>query len=382
METSAIDALLARRIDDQVLPVVVATAADRHGVLYEGAFGAPFDTVFSLASMTKAWVSVAALQLVEQGTLRLDQPVADVLPAFGELGVLEGFDGDEPRIRPATRQATIGQLLNHTSGCGYWFVNADVRRYHDVTGTPDPSTGKRAMLDVPLVADPGTRWEYGTSTDWLGQVIEAIAGTDLDSQCRAHIFGPLGMSDSTWWPSVDQRARMTPVHMRTPDGLFPVPAVEPEKPEMWSGGGGGFGTARDYARFMRALLGGGELDGERILRPETVELAFTDHLGAIELPKVIHSAFPELCNDIVSMPVAQGWGLGFHLVLEDLPGMRSAGTGDWAGLFNCYYWIDRAQGIAGAVLTQLLPFFDAPTVEAATDFETGVYSAVTEPAAA
>src|SRR4051794_30161738 len=122
METSAIDALLARRVDDQVLPVVAATAADRDGVLYEGAFGAPFDTVFALASMTKAWVSVAALQLVEQGTLRLDQPVADVLPAFGELGVLEGFDGDEPRIRPAARQATIGQLLNHTSGCGYWFV--------------------------------------------------------------------------------------------------------------------------------------------------------------------------------------------------------------------------------------------------------------------
>jgi methyl acetate hydrolase len=382
METSAIDGLLARSVDDQALPAVVATAADRDGVLYEGAFGAPLDTVFSLASMTKAWVSVVALQLVEQGTLDLDQSVAGVLPAFGELGVLEGFDGDEPRIRPAMGEATIRQLLNHTSGCGYWFSNADVRRYHEVTGTPDPSTGKRAMLDVPLVADPGTRWEYGTSTDWLGQVIEAVASTDLDTYCKEHVFGPLGMEDSTFWPTPEQRARMMPVHVRTPGGLVVVPPIETEKPEMWSGGGGGFGTAPDYARFMRALLRGGELDGERILRPETVELAFTDHLGAIEPPKVVHSAFPELCNDIISMPFAQGWGLGFHLVLEDVPGMRRAGTGDWAGLFNCYYWIDRAQGLAGTVMTQLLPFFDAPTLEAAAGFETGIYTAVNERAVA
>jgi CubicO group peptidase (beta-lactamase class C family) len=133
---------------------------------------------------------------------------------------------------------------------------------------------------------------------------------------------------------------------------------------------------------MRAMLRGGELDGERILRSETVDLAFTDHLDGIELPALIESAVPELSNDIPSWPVAQGFGLGFHLVLEDMPGMRCAGTGDWAGLFNCYYWIDRTTGVAGALLTQVLPFFDARIVETSLAFEQAVYSEVGAPAAA
>jgi CubicO group peptidase (beta-lactamase class C family) len=383
METQAIDTLFEKAVEGGVFPGVVATAGDRDGVLYEGAFGTGADTVFALASMTKALVSVAALQLVEQGRLELDQPVADVLPAFGDLQVLEGYDGDQPRLRPPASQATIRQLLNHTSGLGYWFANADIRRYHQLTGTPDPSTSKRAMLDVPLAWDPGTRWEYGTSTDWLGAVVEEVAGTDLDRHCREHVFGPLGMVDTTFRPDEAQRARGLAVHFRMPDGsLVAMPAAEWEDPEMCSGGGGGRGTARDYLRFMRALLRGGELDGERILRSETVDLAFSDHMGAIELPTVIRSAFPELANDIISMPVAQGWGLGFHLVLEDVPGMRRAGTGDWAGLFNCFYWIDREQGVAGTVMTQVLPFFDAGILEAAMGFETAVYAGVQEPAAA
>ena len=131
---------------------------------------------------------------------------------------------------------------------------------------------------------------------------------------------------------------------------------------------------------MRALLRGGELDGESVLRPETVELAFTDHLHGAPLPELTRSAIPELCNDIPTWPVAQGWGLGFHLVLEDVPEMRRAGTGDWAGLCNCYFWIDRSTGVAGAFLTQVLPFYDARIVETATSFEQAVYAEVSAPA--
>jgi CubicO group peptidase (beta-lactamase class C family) len=155
----------------------------------------------------------------------------------------------------------------------------------------------------------------------------------------------------------------------------------PGEPEFFSGGAGAFATAGDYLRFMRALLRGGELDGERLLRAETVDLAFADHLQGAPLPDVIRSAVPELCNDIPSLPVAQGFGLGFHLVLEDLPGMRRAGTGDWAGLCNCYYWIDRASGVAGAFLTQVLPFYDARIVETCARFEEAVYAEVGAPAA-
>ena len=391
MDSSRIDGLLERAVADRVVPGVVAVAGDRDGVLYEGAFGRlavdgdlPVrpDTMIWIASMTKAITSVAALQLIEQGSLELEAPVAGILPAFDRLQVLEGFDGDTPRLRAPARPATIRQLLTHTAGLGYWFANADVLRYHELTGIPDPTTGSRRMFEMPLVADPGTRWEYGTSTDWLGQVVEAVSGQDLAAYCQQRIFSPLGMADATFAPNEDQAVRMMEVHSRTPDGgLAPAPWDSPE-PEFHSGGAGAYATAADYQRFMRALLRGGELDGERILRPETVELAFTDHLGGVELPAVLRSAIPELTNDVPSLPVAQGWGLGFHLVLDDLPGMRRAGTGDWAGLCNCYYWIDRAAGVAAALLTQVLPFYDAGIVQMAAAFEEAVYAEVGAPAAA
>jgi methyl acetate hydrolase len=191
------------------------------------------------------------------------------------------------------------------------------------------------------------------------------------------------MVDTTFVPKPAQLGRMLGMHFRTPDGgLVPIELPRPEEPEFFSGGAGAFSTAADYLRFMRALLRGGELDGVRILRPETVELAFTDHLQGAVWPESIHSAVPELSNDIAAMPVAQGFGLGFHLVFEDLPGMRRAGSGDWAGLANCFYWIDRASGVAGAFLTQVLPFFDARIMEAVAGFELGAYAEVGAPAAA
>jgi methyl acetate hydrolase len=386
MRTATMDELLERAVTDGVMPGAIVAVGDPDGVLYEGAFGrlsvegeepARPDTMIWIASMTKAIVSVAALQLVEQGGLELEQPVADVLPAFGELQVLEGFDGDAPRLRPPVRQATIRHLLTHTSGLGYWFANGDVLRYHELTGIPDPTAGKRAVLQMPLVADPGTRWEYGTNMDWLGQVIETVSGQDLPGYCQEHIFGPLGLADATFSPTDEQAARMMPVHARTPNGgLVLAPFEEPEEPDFWAGGHGVFATAPDYLRFMRMLLRGGELDGARVLRAETVDLAFTDHLQGAALPDLIRSAVPELANDMPALPFAQGFGLGLHLFLEDIPGMRRAGSGDWAGLCNCYFWIDRTAGVAATLLTQVLPFFDARILEAASSFEQAVYAEV------
>lgn len=382
ISTSGIDELLERAVDDRVLPGVVAVTGDRDGGHYEGAFGllnidgeAPVraDTMFALMSMTKAFTSVAALQLVEQGALELSQPVADVLPAFADLAVLEGFDGDAPRLRPPTRQATIRHLLTHTSGLAYSFINADVLRYRQLTGTADETSGQLAMLEAPLVADPGTRWEYGVSTDWLGQVIEAVSGSDLATYCEKRIFAPLGMRDATFRPNDEQAARMMAVHSWTPDGGLVQNSLDLPEPEFFMGGSGAFATGPDYLRFMRALLRGGELDGERVLRAETVELAFSDHLDGAPLPDVMPTANPEFSNEVPSMPFAKGWGLGFHLFLEDIPSMRRAGAGDWGGLFNCAYWIDRTAGVVGAFLTQVLPFYDARIVETVGGFEQGVY---------
>jgi CubicO group peptidase (beta-lactamase class C family) len=392
MESSHIDALLEAAVANGAVPGVVAVVGDRDETLYQQAFGtlgvddarpARLDTVFLIASMTKAIASVAGLQLVEQGRLTLEQPVADVLPEFGELQVLEGFDGDEPRLRAPSRQATIRNLLTHTSGCAYWFSNPELLRYHELTGLPDPSTGNRESFKAPLIADPGTRWEYGTSVDWLGLVVEEVTGKDLNAYCQDHIFGPLGMNDSTFVPTDDVVQRLMAIHSRTADGGLALSEFAmPLEPEWYSGGGGAASTGPDYLRFMRSLLRGGELDGERVLASETVELMFTDHLEGLSLPDVMRSAVPELSHDVPAMPFRQGFGLGLHVVFEDIPGMRHTGTGDWAGLFNCYYWIDRETGLAGAFLTQVLPFFDPQVVETALGFEAAVYAAVGAPAAA
>ena len=385
--------MLEQAVAERVVPGVVAVAGTRDGTAYEGAFGQTSvtgggtavtpDTFFWIASMTKAMVSAAALQLLERGDIELDQPVADVLPAFGELQVLEGFEGDEPRLRSPKTQATMRHLLTHTSGASYFFSNDDVLRYHEYSGIPSPVAGKVAMLQMPLVADPGTRWEYGTSTDWLGQVIEKISGKDLETHCREHIFGPLGMADTTFIPTEQQRARLMTMHTRTPDGgLAEFPLPEPEDPDFLSGGGGASSTGPDYLRFLRAFLRGGELDGERILKPQTVDLALQDHLGGVPLPELVKSSAPMFSNDIPAWPIKCGWGLGFQTALEDMEGMRRAGTGFWAGLSNCYFWLDRATGVAGVFLTQVLPFFDERIVDTALAFERAVYAEVGAPAAA
>lgn len=386
MDSGTIDGILTAAATDGSLPGVVAVVGDADGVLYEGTAGTlrvpdggPVqpDTVFWLASMTKPPVSVAALQLLERHEIALEQPVAEILPEFAELPVLEGFDGDTPRLRPPVRPATIRHLLTHTSGAGYFFLNADLKRYYELCGIPTPATGALASLtQAPLVADPGTRWEYGLSTDWLGRVIEAVSGQDLAAYCGEHVFAPLGMVDTTFTPSPAQAARSIALHARLPDGSLMPTELEISTPEYFSGGSGARGTAGDYLRFMRALLRGGELDGERVLTPASVDLMFTDHLDGAPIPAVMPTAVPELTNEVPSWPVAQGWGLGLHLVLEDMPEMRHAGTGDWAGLTNCFFWIDRTAGVAGALLSQVLPFFDQGVVQTAFAFERAVYAPI------
>jgi methyl acetate hydrolase len=281
-----------------------------------------------------------------------------------------------PRLRPATRQATIRELLTHTSGCGYFFSNAELRRWHELTGTPHVLTGVKESLYIPLVTDPGTRWEYGISTDWAGQVIEAVRGQDLETVFAERICGPLEMIDTTFLPDDAQRLRLPTVKSRTADGSLQDSAMELPEPEFFSGGGGLVATASDYLRLLRALLRGGELDGARVLGAEFVEMMFSDQLDGIPLPEMMHSADPELTNDVPKLPFAQGWSYGLQLILENIPGMRRAGTGSWAGLLNSYYWIDRSSGVTAALFTQVLPFFDARVVETALGAELAVYAQV------
>jgi methyl acetate hydrolase len=371
-----IDDLLNGVTADGSLHGIAATVVGRDGVLYEGAAGdAKPDSMFRNASMTKAVATTAALQLVEEGRLDLDATVSSIVPEFGELQVLDGFDGGEPVLRAPKTQATVRQLMNHTAGCGYHFLNEKLFKFCTDFGWPDVLTGIKKSISAPLVHDPGTVWEYGVSTDWLGQVVEAVSGHTLGDYLAENVYGPLRMTDSTFAPSDEQRKRLLPVLSRAADGSLAPTTIDLDVEQEWDAAGhGSYGTIADYGRFVRAWLNGGELDGRRILKEETVELALRDHLDGVPLPKKLEPTDRELSNPVELLDVPQGWGLGFHVYSIDLPGMRSAGSGDWSGLFNTFYWIDRKAGIGAVIATQLLPFFDGKMVETILNFEAAVYA--------
>jgi methyl acetate hydrolase len=389
MEPSAqIDAALSRAVEIKEVPGLVALAATGSSVIYEGAFGRrdlfkgpamTRDTVFRIASMTKAVTSVAAMQLVEQGKLQLDEPIGDLMPELGSLQVLEGFDeSGAPRLRPARGAITLRRLLTHTAGFGYEMLSADLIRYLRCTATPSTSTGKLASLRLPLLFDPGERWEYGINIDWVGRIVEAVSGKSLDVYFDEQIFGPLGMTDSGFALSPEQSSRLVSVHHRKADGsLEPIPLeLPPAKPEFWAGGGGLYSTGLDYLKFLRMLLHEGRFGGAQILRPETVALMAQNQIGDLSAG-LWRTAMPERSNDLNLLPgVPCRWGLGYMINLEPGPNGRSAGSLSWAGLFNSYYWIDPRKRVTGVILTQILPFADDKAVALYGAFERGIYDAL------
>ena len=368
---SNIRTLLDGAVSQGAVHGIAALVVGRDGPLFHHAAGeANAGTLFRNASMTKAVATTGALQLVEQGRLDLDATVESILPEFGTLQRLEGFDGDTPRLCPPASKATVRQLMTHTAGLGYFFTNEKLMRYLTLTGEPSPLSGHQRSLSVPMVNDPGTLWEYGVNTDWLGLVVEKISGQRLGSYLQQQVYGPLGMKDSSFAPSAGQRARLLRVMQRQADGsLSPSPYDLPETSEWDAAGHGSYGTIQDYGRFVQAWLN----DGAGVLKPATAQMALRNHIAGVKMPELMKSAMPDLSNDVPALPVPQGWGLGFHLTLADLPGMRSHGTADWAGVFNSYYWIDRRKGIGGVLMTQLLPFFDMRVVETLMGFEMAVY---------
>jgi methyl acetate hydrolase len=383
-----IDGVLRQGVDGKDVPGVVAMAATDKGVIYEGAFGvraldqsAPMtlDTVFRIASMTKAITSVAAMQLVEQGKLNLEDPVPSIDPALSSPQVLEGFDGSgAPRLRPARRPITLRHLLTHTAGFTYDMWNRDMGRYLKTAGLPSRATGKVASIRAPLSFDPGDRWEYGINTDWVGRLVEALSGQPLDVYFREKIFVPLGMKDSGYVVSAEQRARQARVHQRQADGtLVPQPfETAPVNPEFWSGGGPLYSTARDYLTFLQMLLHGGSFTGARLLRPETVALMAQNHTGQVPAG-VLKTYAPALSNDVNFFPGAEiRWGLGYMLNVGPGPNGRSAGTVSWGGIFNTYYWLDQATKVTGVIMTQILPFADPRVLKVYGQFERAVYGAV------
>ena len=366
---AGIDSFLAASVEAGEVPGVCALAATADGVIYSGAFGTRAeadgwteDTAAWLGSMSKMIVVVGALQLVESGKLDLDAPLGDLLPQLERPEVLDGFDADgQPRTRPATSVVTLRRLLSHTAGYGYHFWDANVQRFQETMGLPNIIECREATLTTPLVFDPGTDWEYGMNIDFVGKAIEQVAGQDLEEYLRTHVLDPLGMRDTTFRISADHRAKLASMNFRAPEGLTPIEFEMTQEPEFLMAGGAMYGSPADYLTLLRMLLGRGTLSGVQILRPETVDEAMRNQIGGLSIG-AFTTADPASSNDVEFMPgVTKKWSLLGMTNMEETPGGRSAGSLFWAGLPNCYYWIDWDKGNTGVLFTQILPFGD-PTV--------------------
>ena len=375
--SSAIDNAMRDAVARKEVTGVAVMAADRKRIIYQGAFGVAdsndarplkLDALFRIASMTKAITSTAAMQLIEQGRFALEDPVEKYLPEFAKLSVFESFDGATGayRLRPASKAVTVRHLFTHTSGLGYAFTNSIVRDFK-------PRAGEEYPVG-PLVFEPGERWLYSTSTDWLGRLVEKVSGQSLEDYFRQHIFVPLGMADTFYFVPKDKEARLVTVNRRIADGSIVRESVQPPTSGFTPIGGGGLtSTAYDYLRFTRALLNGGELEGARILSAGTVALMGQNHIGTLGVPAQ-KTAIPERSDDFSF--IADGrdkWGLGFLITTDAAPGKRSAGSLSWGGINNTYYWLDPARGITGVILMQFLPFADRKALALYDGFERGVY---------
>ena len=382
--TAAIDASLRSAVERQDVPGVVALITDRKGVIYQGAFGVAdvstgrplaADSLFRIASMTKAVTSAALMQLVEQGRIGLDDPAEKYLPELAGLKVLEKFDpatGDYS-VRPVTKKPTVRHFLTHTSGLAYPFTSAIWRDLK-------PRAGETYPFGGPLLFEPGERWHYSTSTDVVGRLIEVASGQKLEDYFRQHIFEPLKMDDTSYNVPEGKGPRLVAQQQRAGDKMDGPIVLQSPQPGLTIaapiGGGGLASTASDYGRFVRMFLNNGELDGARVLKPETVALMGQNHIGAVSVP-ALKSALPRSADFTFIADGRDKWGLGFLITTDQVPGKRSPGSLSWGGINNTFFWIDPSRGIAGVIMMQYLPFADAKALATYDVFERGAYQLVT-----
>ena len=308
----------------------------------------------------------------------MDSRVVDILPEFGNLQVLEGFDGGRPRLRAPKVQATVRHLATHTSGLEYEFWNADIARYVGLTAHPGMLTGLKAALHYPMASDPGTRWGYGMGIDWLGLVVEAVDGRRIDAFCQQEIFDPLGMTSTGF---EGDPARLAGMAIRGEDGRFaPFNLAPPSRPEVYGMGHALYSTAPDYLRFLRMILKKGVLDGNRVLSEASVAVMQADQMQGLLFQKMM-SAVPLITADFDPFPGTRvTHSFGFLRNEADIPGRRAAGSLGWAGICNTHYWIDPARDVAAVFMTQSLPFAEARVMRAFENFEQAVYARFVRPA--
>jgi CubicO group peptidase (beta-lactamase class C family) len=375
--SSALSTFLGDAVARGDVPGIVAIVVDRDKVLYHEAFGkqnvaknVPMakDTIFRIASMTKAVTSVGVMQLVEQGKLGLDDDVSKYLPRLKNPQVFSKVDEKAGTYltQPAKRPITIRQLLTHTSGVGYSWSDHGLAIAQKKTGATNDS-------ELPLVNEPGAQWTYGASTRVLGEVIEKITGERIDAYLEAHVLGPLGMHDTSYTVPQDKYSRVITVHQKANNAITETQNPTPI-PATIRGDGGLFSTASDYSRFVQMILNRGQLGGVRILKESTVAEMSKNQTGSVKV------RLQPTADPLRSKPYPLGagedvWGLGFQIAAPKIPNpsMRSPGSLSWAGINNTFYWIDPQKQVGAVLLMQMLPFYDEAALRVLNGLEERVY---------
>lgn len=375
--------VLDRAVRQQDVPFAVGMTGNAAGITWSGAAGeaapglpAGPDTVFRIFSMTKAVGSTAAMILIDRGEMDFDTPVEEVLPEFAEVQVLESWDGDTPRMRAPRVKATARHLATHTSGLEYEFWNTAPQEYMAKTGHRSILAGTKAALFYPMLTDPGTRWGYGVSLDWLGLMVERISGKRIDAFLKDELFGPLGMADTDVEVRPDMAPRLAGVKARGEDGALADFALSPpSNPEVYGMGHALYSTPQDYMRFLRMFLGRGALDGNRVLSETGVARMLENHMGPLTFRKMTTAA-PPVTADFDPFPgTVKTHSFGFMRNESDIAGMRRAGSQGWAGVLNTHYWFDPASDLAAVIMTQTLPFGEPRFTQTYEAFERAAYAA-------
>jgi CubicO group peptidase (beta-lactamase class C family) len=369
-------AFMRHAIDEKLVPAVAVIVVNREQQLFLGAAGkrdvarnadlTP-DAIFRIASMTKPVTSLAAMMLIEEGKIGLDDPLTKYLPDYERLRVLTSFnDADRTyQARPPARPVTIRHLLTHTSGIGYSFADARLARLDD---------GKKTEADLPMLHDPGERFTYGPNTAVLGYVIEQVSGQKLDAFLKARIFDPLGMRDTFFAVPADKRDRVVTQHARGASGWSERPNPDALQSNV-RGDGGLFSTAADYARFMQVFLNGGRAGATRLVSDASLQQMTSNQLGALRVVEQ-PSANPALAKPFPFGGGKDGFGFGFQIEAPSRNAdgeLRTEGSLSWGGIFNTHFWIDPQAGIAAAVLMQVLPYYDDAAIEVLRGAERLVY---------
>ncbi len=376
MGISEIDQLLQGAVDRKDIPGVVAIVANRDRILYHQAFGKmdvmndvemQKDTIFGIASMTKAITSVAVMTLYEEGRFDLDDPISQYIDWLSNPQVITSFDEEDGTYstKPAEQEITIRHLLAFTAGFGYSFANTLMALLVEKTG--------KTERELPLLHEPGEKWTYGMEVRVLGELVEELSGRTLPQFLKERIFDPLGMSDTFYVLPAEKYPRWVTRHQRENGVLRERPNPEKQRPFI-VGDAGLLSTAPDYVKFLQMLLSGGRLHESRILSEDSVKLMTQNQIGDLVV-ETQRGPNPLLSR---AFPLGAGrdkFGLGFQITVADGKEgrLRSPGSYSWSGLSNTHFWVDPEKGIVAVILMQVLPFYDETCIAVFQGFEELVY---------